>query len=216
MDAWPRRDHFAFFCGYEQPFFNVCVDVEVGSLLSTCRAPDGPSFFLSTMYASMRAANDVESFRYRIRGERVVVHDVVHAGSAVLIDDERFGFAYFAFTTEFAAFLHAGKAAVAGAGDASLDDYADRDDLTYHSVLPWIPFTSFAHARRGGAGDSIPRVVLGGYRGSSGTERMPVSVEVHHALMDGIHVSRYLDRFQMWIDALAAGEGSPATDASAG
>ena len=39
FEAWPRRDHFAFFRDYEQPFFNVCVDVDVGSLLATCRAP---------------------------------------------------------------------------------------------------------------------------------------------------------------------------------
>ncbi len=30
---------------------------------------------------------------------------------------------------------------------------------------------------------------------------MPVSVEVHHALMDGLHVGRYFERFAAYCDA---------------
>jgi chloramphenicol O-acetyltransferase type A len=30
----------------------------------------------------------------------------------------------------------------------------------------------------------------------SGQRLMPISVEVHHALMDGLHVGRYLERLQ--------------------
>jgi chloramphenicol O-acetyltransferase len=32
---------------------------------------------------------------------------------------------------------------------------------------------------------------------------MPVSVEVHHALMDGLHVSRFFDRFQTGLNAFS-------------
>ena len=34
------------------------------------------------------------------------------------------------------------------------------DDIIFHSVLPWIRFTSFSNALPG-KGDSIPRVVFG-------------------------------------------------------
>ena len=30
--------------------------------------------------------------------------------------------------------------------------------------------------------------------------KMPVSIEVHHALADGLHVGRYLERFQELLD----------------
>jgi chloramphenicol O-acetyltransferase type A len=33
---------------------------------------------------------------------------------------------------------------------------------------------------------------------------MPVSVEVHHALVDGIHVGRFLERFQTLLRQPAA------------
>ena len=38
-------------------------------------------FFLVTLYLSLRAANRVENFHYRLRDERVLIHDVIHGGS---------------------------------------------------------------------------------------------------------------------------------------
>jgi chloramphenicol O-acetyltransferase type A len=208
LDAWPRREHFRFFLEYDQPFFNVCVDVDVSALLRRCRAPGGPSFFLASLWLSLRAANEVEEFHYRIRGKEVVVHDVVHGGSTVLRDDGTFCFAYFDFAPDFETFARAaGKVLVSARTEGSLDPRDDRDDLIHYSVIPWISFTSFSHARRRNPDDSTPKIVFGRYRGDSGAERMPVSVEVHHALMDGLHVGRFFERFQHHVDAFDPGVG---------
>ncbi len=204
LDAWPRRDHYELFRRYEHPFFNVCADVDVSALARASRAPGGPRFSLAAFHASLGAANDVEEFRLRIRGDGVVAHDVVHGGTTVLLPDERFAFGYFDWEPDFATFAaRAGEAlaAVRAAGGA-LDPQDHRDDLLHYSVLPWISFTSFSHARRHRAEDSVPKVVFGRYRGDAGAERMPVSVEVHHALVDGLHVGRFLDRMQSRLNAL--------------
>jgi chloramphenicol O-acetyltransferase type A len=71
-----------------------------------------------------------------------------------------------------------------------------RDDVIYHTTLPWISFTSFAHARTPGRGDSVPRFVFGKFTKENERVIMPFSVEVHHALMDGLHVGRYLTRLE--------------------
>ena len=93
------------------------------------------------------------------------------------------------------------RKAVAAGGSHALDPQDHRDDLLHYSVLPWISFTSFSHARRHRADDSVPKIVFGRYRGDAGAERMPVSVEVHHALVDGLHVGRFLDRMQARLNA---------------
>jgi len=71
-----------------------------------------------------------------------------------------------------------------------------RDDVIYHTTLPWISFTSFAHARTGGRGESIPRIVFGKITNSNERQVLPISVEVHHALMDGLHVGRFLEHVE--------------------
>ena len=42
----------------------------------------------------------------------------------------------------------------------------------------------------------IPKVAFGKYRDAGGRVLMPVSVEGHHALMDGLHAGRFFERLQ--------------------
>lgn len=209
LDAWPRREHFEFFRRYEQPFFNICAEVDVAGLVRRCRAPGGPSFFLASLFFSLTAVNEVEELHYRIRGDGVLVHDVVHGGSTVLRRDGTFDFAYFDFVPDLDRFVREGAEVLRRFETAvrRLDPRDDRDDLVHYSVIPWIPFTSFSHARRLRPEDSTPKMVLGRYHGDAGGERMPVSVEVHHALVDGLHVARFFERFQHHLDAFGESSG---------
>lgn len=202
IESWPRRRHFEFFKDYQQPFFNLCSEVDVSRLFAATRGDRRPSFFLASLYLSLRAANEVEPFRYRLRGEAVVVHEPIHGGSTVLRQDQTFGFAYFDYHPSFAAFAAEATRVLEAAGSATgrLEPRPERDDLIHYSVIPWVRFTSFAHARRLPASDSIPKIVFGRHAEQAGARRMPVSVEVHHALVDGLHVGQFLDRFQSYLD----------------
>jgi chloramphenicol O-acetyltransferase type A len=198
IESWPRREHFRFFKGYDNPFFNVCVSLDVTGLLRLVRSRNDLAFFLTYHYLALKAANEVEPFRYRLRGDRVLVHDRIDAGTTILLEDERFAFCYFDWDDDFSRFAAKGKAAVESlrAGDSRLEPRDDRDDLIHCSVLPWISFTSFAHARRWDRQDSVPKIVFGKVSQDGERFRMPISVEVHHALMDGLHVGRYLERLE--------------------
>lgn len=200
LDSWPRRRHFEFFKGFEQPFFNLCAEVDVTAVREAGRRSGGPSFFVATLWASLVAANEVEELRYRIRGDRVVVHDRIHGGGTVLRPDETFGFGYFDFEDDFELFEQQTEASLAATREGDdLDPAGERDDLIYYSVIPWISFTSFAHARSGFP-SSVPRLVFGRYQQRQDRWWMPVSVEVHHALVDGIHVGRFYQRMQEVLD----------------
>jgi chloramphenicol O-acetyltransferase type A len=196
LDSWKRAGHFHFFKGYEQPFFNVCTEVDVSGLHARCRQPNGPSFFLSTLYHSIRAANETEAFRLRIRDDRVWQHDVVHPGSTVLRDDETFTFARIEYVPDYAEFERAGRAIIAQVrtGTEPLASDPAQDDMIYYSVLPWIRFTSFANAHRMRT-ESVPRIVFGQHFERDGKRWLPTSVDVHHALVDGLDVGRFLQRF---------------------
>lgn len=203
LDAWPRRAHFELFRDYDQPFFGLTAEVEVSRALAASRRPGGPSFFVATLWLSIEAANAVEAFRYRVRDEGVAVFETVDGGSTILRDDGTFGFGYFDRDPDFDAFAAAAAEEVARVRRAGspLEPRDDRDDLLHHTVVPWIAFTSIRHARRRNPADSVPKIAFGRFHGPAGEERMPVSVEAHHALMDALHVGRYLDALQRGLDA---------------
>ncbi len=197
LENWNRKQHFYFFKDYDHPFFNICAEVDVTRLLAYTKEHQ-QSFFVALLFLSLRAANSIPELRYRIRGERVLVHDVIHAGSTVLNSDETFSFCYFDYDGNFQTFNREAtqKLEKYAQGFKSLEPGDNRDDLIHYSVIPWISFTSFAHARKYGANDSVPKIVFGKYYDEAGAKKMPVSVEVHHALMDGIHVGKFFEEFQ--------------------
>ncbi|HKQ99428.1 MAG TPA: CatA-like O-acetyltransferase, partial [Pyrinomonadaceae bacterium] len=172
----------------------------------------GISFFIAYHFLSIRTANEVEPFRYRLRGDRVFVHDRIHAGSTLLLADENFAFVYFDYTEDFQVFHARAEAAVASvkANPSSLHERDAQDDLIYHSVIPWITFTSISHARKGVGQESVPKIAFGKYRAQGGRIRMPVSVEAHHALMDGLHVGRYFEKFESYLSNPRPALGLPA------
>lgn len=201
LASWKRRLHFDLYRRIEQPFFSVTVEVDVTRLWRQCQDDPGASFFLAGLFALLRATNAGEPLRLRLRGEQVWLCDEVGTGTTILKPDETFAFARFDPAPTYDAFRAAGEATlrrVRSAADLA-DVQPDVDDVLYHSTLPWLRFTVFTNAL---GRDSIPRVVFGKVSAAGSEFRMPVAVEVHHALVDGLDVARFIDAFQVELNAL--------------
>jgi len=196
LETWNRRDHFRYFREYAKPFFNVSTHIDVTKVFDRSRRTGGPSFFLTTLYLSLKSANAVKQLRYRIRGDRVRVHDVIHARSTVLRDDETFCFAHFDYSPDFPRFQDQALKVLGVARTGGIfEPRRSQDDLIHYTIIPWISFSGVSHPLRGGE-DSIPKIVFGKHYAEGSTRMMPVAVEVNHALVDALHVGRFLDRFQ--------------------
>jgi chloramphenicol O-acetyltransferase type A len=204
LATWPRRELFEFFRDYTNPYFNVCANVDVTKLVALVRERANVKISLALHYFALRVANEIEPFRYRLKDGKVFVCEVINGGTTVLLPNESFAYAYFDYQHDFAKFVNEAGAAVDNirTGSGPLKPTM-RDDLIYFTTLPWISFTSFAHARNKGRGESIPRIVFGKFTKVDTRLLLPISVEVHHALMDGLHVGRFLSRLE---EALAAPE----------
>jgi chloramphenicol O-acetyltransferase type A len=196
LATWKRRQLYEFFIDYAQPHFNVCTRLDVTNLRTIVRQRK-IKFSLAIHYFGLRIANELEPFRYRLKDGGVFVYDVIDGGTTVLLPNETFSYAYFGYKRDFQQFIEEMSNAVDqvrnGTGELKP---TMRDDVIYHTTLPWISFTSFSHARTPGRGMSIPRFVFGKFVEEQGRLMMPFSVEVHHALMDGIDVGRYLNNFE--------------------
>ncbi len=200
LATWPRRRHFELFRGMDYPHFGLCADVDLSIFRPAVRAK-GLSFTITTAYVLARAANEIPDFRLRIRGEQVVEHEVVHPSFTVLNDQDLFSFCsvpYCSSLSEFAASAVEQMARVQA--EPVLSDEPGQDDLLFMTSLPWVSFTSMIHPIHMHPADSVPRIAWGKFFEGEGRIRMPVAVQAHHALMDGVHVGRYYQRIQEWFD----------------
>lgn len=201
VDNWARRDLFNFFVNFDNPYFNICTQIDITKLLEQLRLTPEISVSLSFHYLALRAANEIEPFRYRLMSGKVVVHEAIHGGTIVLMPNESFNFAYFNYYEDFARFISEAQESVnrAESGDEPFNPDPS-DDRIHFTVLPWVTFTSFAHARNWGREDSIPKIAFGKFTTTNNRTLLPISVEVHHALMDGLHVGRFLSRIEALLD----------------
>jgi chloramphenicol O-acetyltransferase type A len=196
IETWPRKDHFNFFKQFEEPFFGVCVQVECTKAYTVCKA-SGHSFFLYYLYQSLKAANAIEAFKYRITGNEVFIYDVVNASPTINRPDGTFGFAYMDYKDNFTDFVVSAKAEIEKVQQQKgLIPAMQGENVIHYSSGPWINFTSLSHARSFSYQDSIPKISFGKVTEQQGRKHMPLSVHVHHALMDGYHVGQFISQFE--------------------
>ena len=196
-ETWARRELFEFFRDFDKPYFNICTQLDVTNLIESLRSRAGTSVMLTYHYFALRAANEIEPFRYRLQDGKVIIYDVIHGGTTVMLPNENFTLAFLEYEKDFAPFIARADQSVkyALSGNAPFEPNA-RVDMIHCTTLPWVSFTSFAHARNWQTEDSVPKLAFGKFTKVDGQTFLPFSVEVHHALMDGLHVGRYVNRVQ--------------------
>ena len=205
LKAWDRKAQYDFFKNYDNPYFNITADLEVSELYKYCKK-NKYSFFLCSLYCSLKACNNIKPFRTRVIDEKICIFDIIHPASTVLLNNNTFIYCFMEFNNSFDSFHLKAINSIEEAKKKESFHSIERPDVIYHSVIPWISFTSFSNARKKGQGDDIPRIVFGKYYTKDNKLNLPVSVEVHHALMDGYHVGQYFTQLQKEFDEIQNGK----------
>lgn len=104
VDSWGRKELFQHYKDYDNPFFNLCVRVDIARFYRMIKQRKFP-FSLSLLYLCLRVANNQKCFRYRIRNDEVVLLDRVNAAMTILRDEDYFDFCYFQYTESYFDFL---------------------------------------------------------------------------------------------------------------
>ncbi len=196
-----RKKHFALFNGMNHPHFNITANVDLTNFLKTLKKRE-LAFTPAMVYLICRAANGIEQFRWRIRGEAVVEHDLVHPSFTVPTKaSDVFSFCYADYHAVFDTFFATYEKAKQNMLESpSMEDEPGRDDYLFLSAMPWISFTGIQHAMPNHPTDSVPRIVWGKYFEEQGKVKMPLSVQAHHAVVDGWHVGQYFELFQKLLE----------------
>jgi chloramphenicol O-acetyltransferase type A len=199
MHTWPRREHFRVFNAFDHPHFSLCANVDLTAFYPAVKQR-GISFNVATVYVLARAANAIPEFRYRIRGGEVVEHEIVHPSTTILADEDLFSFCTFDYIEDFSEFAARAAEQIAYVKEhLTLENEPGRDDLLYMTAIPWVSFTGFMHPLHLHPVDSIPRFAWGKSFEDGAFVKLPLSVQGHHAVMDGAHVGEFYAKVQDYL-----------------
>lgn len=200
LENWPRKNTFEFFNRYQTPQFNICANVTITQTLRFLE-DRGINRFTAIMWLVCHTANTIRELRYRIRGENVVEHDVVHPSFTWLNDDNTLTFCMAEFHPEVDSFFNNVQDSVTGIiPNPMLADQQTMDNVLYISCLPWVNFTSISHPTKMDDTRAIPRISWGKFTQESNEWLMPVSLQLHHGLADGYHAGLFFDTLQSLLD----------------
>jgi chloramphenicol O-acetyltransferase type A len=200
VETWSRREHFRRFIAYDYPHGGLCANVDLTAFYPVVKQ-SGISFTASIVYVIARAANDIPEFRHRIRSGGVVEHEIVHPATTVLTVEDLFSFCAIEYSEEFSVFVaRAAERMAYVKKHPTLQSEPGKDDELYMTAVPWVSFTSVTHAIHWSPVDSVPRIAWGKFFEEGQLLKMPLSVHAHHALVDGIHIGRFYEKVQDYLD----------------
>jgi len=199
MQTWPRREHFEIYSAFDHPHFGMCANVDLTIFFPVVKQR-AVSFTLAIVYVLSRAANAIPEFRYRIRAGKVVEHGLVHPSITILTDGDLFSFCTMEYIEDFSEFAARAAAKIAYVKEhPTLKDEPGQDDLLFMTAIPWVSFTSFMHPMHLQRADSVPRFAWGKFFEEGKFLKMPLDVQGHHALMDGIHMGKFYAEVQDYL-----------------
>jgi chloramphenicol O-acetyltransferase type A len=204
LSTWQRADQFRFFRTYQKPHYAVTSRIDVTRLLTKLK-PRGISPYRACIYAIGAGIHAVPELLMRFRGDEVTLYDGVELSMTVPLANGNFNYAYVPYLPDFPAFdaqclrlIEAAKSKIGLEANAG-----ERDDLAYLSCMPWLDYTSINNALPG-PDDCIPRVSWGKFTADgNGRHSMAMTIEAHHALVDGRQVGEYFLAVQTALEGLA-------------
>lgn len=198
LSTWKRAAHFDFFSQFDEPYWGITVAVNVTHALAKVKK-EKLSFFSYYLHKAVLSSNAIENLKYRITPEnKVVLYENLGASATIMRDDETIGFSYIPYEIDYPKFYESVQKETARIKSSrALFPPTNPENVIHYSALPWLDFSSLSHARNLRNPDSVPKISFGKVtKNNLGEYTMPVSVHVHHGLVDGIHVSRFIDVFQ--------------------
>ena len=202
LESYPRRAHFDYFRGMQNPMAGVTAEADVTALRDFCAAR-GCSFYLAFMHLAALAANAVPELRRRIHGGGIAEYDACGTSHVELRGDGTYAYCTLFHDMdwdEYITYAEAERQRCRNGG--SIEEDEDVEGLYFVTCLPWLKYTQLIQPTAGGD-ESNPRISWGRYAADHrGRLMMPVTLLVHHGLADGLHIARFYENIAAQIAAL--------------
>jgi len=185
INTWKRKEHFQFFRKMDLPFYNINANVDITGVREFAKI-NGLSFNSLLVYLTMRSLNRVENFRFRLRGDSVVLHNLINPSFMHLRKGEDL---FRMITVDYCENIfqfdrEVRKEIACESSYFNIQKLQGRDDFAFISAIPWISFTGIDHTLNLKKEDAIPRITWGKYFQSNGTVLLPFNIQVNHIFID--------------------------------
>ena len=196
--CWDRAMHCMIFRNSIEPAFCVTFEVDITNFLQKIKKQNF-SFTIAMVYAVCKCANEIEAFRYRFLDGTIVLYDKIDTAFTYLNQDTQlFKVVNVPMQNKIEEYVE--LAAKTAREQKEYFTGPLGNDVFQCSPMPWITYTHISHTNSGKKDNATPLFDWGKYYKKNGTFFMPISVQAHHSFVDGIHIGKFADGLQKYMD----------------
>lgn len=196
--TWKRAMHCMVFRNSIEPSFCVTFELDVTDFLKKIKER-GYSFTIAMVYAVCKCANEIEEFRYRFVDDQIVLFDKIDTAFTYLNSEtELFKVVNVPMKDTIQEYVEAATKAAREQEEYFTGPLGN--DVFQCSPMPWVTYTHISHTNSGKKDNATPLFDWGKYFERDGRIIMPVSVQAHHSFVDGLHIGKFTDRLQRFMN----------------
>lgn len=204
IDEWSRGTLFRFYIEKMRIVMSLTVDINVAPLI-TYTKKNGLKFYPAMIWVVSKVINSHDEFKYSwdTDGNLIRWDSISPSYTVFNRDDECFSKFVTEYTNDIFEFYqrtvddqrkYQEERAIIGNQPQNFFDV---------SCLPWVKYKHFdVHVFDEGK-FLAPVVTWGKYEVQNGNALMPLTMNIHHAVADGFHLSRFFNEVQELIDSYA-------------
>lgn len=198
MQTWKRTEHCEIFRNCIEPAYCVTIELDITHFLEKVRA-NSYSFTFALIYTVSKAANEIEELRYRFVDNQVVLFDKIDTAFTYLNPEtELFKVVNVEMKDPIDEYIITAKN-IAENQDAYFTGPLGVDVFQF-SPLPWFSYTHISHTNAGKKDNATPLFDWGKYSERNKKIILPFSIQVHHSFVDGIHIGKFVDTLQAYLN----------------
>ena len=197
-NEWERAIHCMVFRDSVEPAFCVTFDIDITNFLGQVRRQN-VSFTIAFVYAVCKCANGIEAFRYRFLDGKIVLFDQIDTAFTYLNKEtELFKVINVPMRDTLKEYVELATRTAEEQKEYFIGPLGN--DVFQCSPMPLVTYTHISHTNSGKKDNATPLFDWGRYYERDGRIIMPVSVREHHSFVDGIHIGRFAEQLQNYLD----------------
>lgn len=194
--GWEREEYFEHYFSSVPCTYSMTVKLDITKVKMS-----NQELYPTMLYLLARVVNKHEEFRMAVGGNgKLGVFDKLNPSYTVFHKKtETFSNIWTEYSEDYEVFCEAYRMDMEEFGSVyRMDAKPETPSNTFSvSMIPWESFEGFNLNLQKGYDYLLPIFTMGRYIEEDGHYRMPLAVQVHHAVCDGFHLCRFIDELKI-------------------
>lgn len=198
METWKRKEYYNFYKDVNPCTYSATVNIDITSFKKLLKIKDR-KFYASFIYLITKTVNNFDEFRTNVNSNGILgIYDYLNPSYTIFHkESETFSSLYTMYDNDYEKFYKSFETDIKEYGNIEgMFPKGNIENCINISALNNLDFTSFSLNIKNNFDYLLPIFTIGKFKEVNEDLLLPLSIQVHHSVIDGFHLSRFYKQLQ--------------------